>query len=72
MFKIAISLRLIDIINKSWHLLQTFGWNVKPLFKKYQQWEISHSFDAFVLLTSVASEMSVLSKYSMYGVQIFI
>ena len=25
MFKIAIPLRFMDIINKSWHLLQTFG-----------------------------------------------
>ena len=28
MFEIAKSLRFIDIINKSWHLLQTFGWNL--------------------------------------------
>ena len=27
MFVIVISLRLIDIINKPWHLLQRFGWN---------------------------------------------
>ena len=28
--EIAISLIFTDIINKSWHLLQTFGWNLKP------------------------------------------
>ena len=36
MLKIGISLGFIDIINKSWNPLQAFGWNVKPLFKKYQ------------------------------------
>ena len=35
MFKIVISLRFIDIINKSWHPLQTFGSDLKVLFKKY-------------------------------------
>ena len=39
-FKIVISLRFKDIINKSWHLLQTFGCNLKPLFKKYSVWII--------------------------------
>ena len=34
MFKIAILLRLIDIINKLWHPLQTCGWNLNPLFLK--------------------------------------
>ena len=34
MFKIAILLRFIDIIKKSWYLLQRFGWNLKPLSKK--------------------------------------
>ena len=29
MFKIAISLRFMDIISKSCHPLQTFGWNLK-------------------------------------------
>ena len=73
MFKIAISLRFIDIINKSWHLLETFGWNLKPLFKKYQ-WsngQISNYFDAFVLLTSIPSETSILSQYSIYNMQTF-
>ena len=67
MFQIAISLRFIYIINKSWHLLQTFGWNVKPLFKKYQQWQLSNSFDLLVLLISIHSEPSILSKYSLYN-----
>ena len=34
MFQIAISPRFIDIINKSWHQLQTFDRNLKTLFKK--------------------------------------
>ena len=29
MFKIAGSLRFMDIINESWHSLQIFGWNLK-------------------------------------------
>ena len=58
MFRIAISLSFIDIINKSWHLLQTFGSNSKTLFKKYQQ--TSHSFEVLVLLTSIPSESSIL------------
>ena len=29
MFKITISIRLIDTISKSWHLLQIFGWTLK-------------------------------------------
>ena len=29
MFKIAVLPRFIDIINKLWHLLQSFGWNLK-------------------------------------------
>ena len=36
MFEIAISLRFIEIIDKSWDPLQTFGGNVKRLSKKYQ------------------------------------
>ena len=63
-FKIAISLRFIDIINKSWHLLHTYDWNSNPLFKKCQKRLISHSFDSLVLLTSIPSETSILSKYS--------
>ena len=36
MFKVAIWLRFIDIINESWNLLQTFGWDLKLKLKKYQ------------------------------------
>ena len=36
MSKIAMTVRFMDIINKSWHLLQKFGCNLKLLFKKYQ------------------------------------
>ena len=59
MFRTAISLRFIDITDKSWQLLQTFGWNLKLSLKNIN---ISHSFDALVLLTSVPSEMSILLK----------
>ena len=34
--------------------------------------EIPHSFDALVLLTSVPSETSFLSKYSIFNIQTFI
>ena len=34
MFKIAILLRVIDIINTSWHPLQASCWNLNPLSKK--------------------------------------
>ena len=32
MFKIVISLRFIDIINKPWHPLQTFGSDLKRFY----------------------------------------
>ena len=64
MFKIAISLRFFDIISKSRDLLQAFDRNLKLKFKKYQQCQISHSFDALVLLTPIHSETSILLKYS--------
>ena len=54
------------------HLLQTFGWNLQSLFKKYQYWQTSHSFNTLILLTSIPSETSVLSKYSIYNNQTFI
>ena len=34
-FNVLISnIRFIDIISKSWHPLQTFGWNLNRLFRK--------------------------------------
>ena len=60
MFKIAISLRLIDIINISWKPFRTIGCNLNPISKKYQQWEISLLFHAIVLLISIPSETLVL------------
>ena len=33
---------------------------------------MSHSFDALVLLTSILSETSILSKYRIYNIQAFI
>ena len=33
---------------------------------------ITHAFDALVLLTSIPSETSILSKYSIYDIQTFI
>ena len=41
--------------------MHVYGWNLNPLSKKYQQWEILHSFDSPVLLTSIPKETSVLS-----------
>ena len=70
MFKIAISLTFKDI-NKSWHILLTLSWNLKPLFTK-SNGEKYHTFDSLVLLTSIPSEMSVLSYYSIYNIQTFI
>ena len=68
MFKIAISLRFIEIINKSWHLLETFGWNLKPLFKKYND-----QMDKYqtILMHLFYSETSILSQYSIYNMQTF-
>ena len=59
-------LRFIDIINKSWHLLHTYGWNLNLLDEKYQWRQISHSFDGLLLLTSISSETLILSKYSTF------
>ena len=59
MFKIARSLRLIDIISKSWYL--NHGCNLRLQFKKYEYWQISHCFDQLVLLTSIPSETLILS-----------
>ena len=53
MFKIAISLSFIDKLNKSWHLLHTYGQNLNALFKIYQLWQTSYSFDVLDLLTSI-------------------
>ena len=48
MFKIAMSLRLIDIISKSWHLLQTFGWELKlQSGKKYMRQTLISIFQRF-------------------------
>ena len=33
---------------------------------------MSHSFDALVLLISIPSETSILSKFSVYNIQTFI
>ena len=38
----------------------------KPSSKKYQYWQTSPSFDAFVLLTSLRSKISILSYSSIY------
>ena len=57
MFKIGILLKFIDAINTSWHPLQTSGWNLNPLSTK--SW---HYFDALFLLTSISSEIAVISK----------
>ena len=72
MFIIVISLRFIDIISKSWHLLQTFGWNLKPLSKKYKKWQILHVFNSLVLLTLILSETSIILKYSVYNTTIHV
>ena len=34
-------------------------------------WQIPHSFDSLVLLTSIPSENSTLSKYKIYNIQTF-
>ena len=63
MFKIAILLKFIDIINTSWYPLQTSGGNLDPLSKLYEYWKIIHSFDEVHqhLLILIPSETSVLS-----------
>ena len=38
MFKIAIWLRFMDIINESWHLLQIFCWNLKYNLRNNRMW----------------------------------
>ena len=68
MCRIPIFLKFIDLINKSWHLLQAFDWNL--LFRKSQWWQISHSFDALALL--IPSEGSTLLNYSICNIQAFI
>ena len=64
MFKIAISLRLSDIIKTSWNPLQTYNSNVDLSSRKYQ---ISHSFDTLVLLRSIPSETSILYKLKYFN-----
>ena len=56
----------IVIINTLWHPLRTYGWNLNSFFRKYQQWQISYSFDALVLLISIPSETLILSSYSIF------
>ena len=61
MFKIAILRRFIDIINKSWQLLQM---KLKPVICEIPMvkwWQITHPFYALVLLISIPSKMSILS-----------
>ena len=43
-----------------------YGLHLKPISSKHQQWQISHSFDALVLLTSFPSEILILSYSSIY------
>ena len=66
-FLLTISLKLIAFCVKSWQLLQRYGSYLKPISLKYQQWQISHSFDAFGLLTWILSEISILSYSSTYN-----
>ena len=40
--------------------IANIGWNLKPLFKKYQQQQISHFCDSLGLLAAILSETSVL------------
>ena len=49
--------------------MQTFGLHLKSSSEKYQYRQISHSFDWLVLLTSVPSEMLILSKNNIYNIQ---
>ena len=69
MFETAILLTFIDITDNSHHPLQTFGLHLKSSSEKYRYRQISHSFDSLVLLTSVLSETSILSKNNIYNIQ---
>ena len=66
MFEIAKWLKLTDIINTSWHPLQTYGWNLNHLSERYQYQPTLYTFEALVMLTSLSSETSILSKYIIY------
>lgn len=61
MFEIAILLRFIETINKSWNSFQISGSDTKALFKKIPMVANNALFDELLLLTSVASEISILS-----------
>ena len=53
MYKKAMSLRFMDIINTSWC-------HCRHLVESYKKWQIKHSFDGCVLLTLILSEISII------------
>ena len=61
MFEIAMLLRFIETINKSWNPFQISGSDTKALFKIIPIVANNTLFDELLLLTSVASEISILS-----------
>ena len=49
-------------------LLHTDNYNLNPLPKNCQQWEIMHSLVTLVLLVSIHSETSILSHHMICNV----
>ena len=47
--------------------LQKFGSYLKILSKKYQWGQMTYSFDAFVLVILITSEISILSYSNIYN-----
>lgn len=43
---------------------RTLGWSIKFALRKYQQWQIIHSYELSVLLVSVPSETLILTYYN--------
>ena len=59
-------IKTIAFCIKSWQPLQRYNSYLKPISLKYQKWQISHSFDALVLLTSITPKILILSYSSIY------
>ena len=56
----------LHIIKISWHPLQETGWNLSLLSKTQWQWQVIYSFEAPILLTSIPSEISILSQNNIF------
>ena len=67
-----IGLKFIAYCIKSWQPLQRYSSCLKFLSKKYQSWQISHSFDAFRISINSFQNINPIKFYHLYFIQTFI